>query len=78
MAEDKVDDVAKAKAAAKLEGDRLVLGAKAEIEQEVARAKETLRTQVATLVVAGAEQILRREVDATAHADLIAAVQKQL
>jgi len=55
-----------------------VAGAKAEIEQEVARARETLRTQVAALAVAGAEQILKREVDAKAHADLIAAVQKQL
>ncbi len=67
-----------AKISAKVEGDRLVAGAKAEIEQEVARARETLRTQVAALAVAGAEQILRREVDAKAHADLIAAVQKQL
>lgn len=67
-----------AKASAKLEGDRLVAGAKAEIEQEVARARETLRAQVAALAVAGAEQILKREVDAKAHADLIADVQKQL
>jgi F-type H+-transporting ATPase subunit b len=70
--------IEEAKASAKVEGDRLVAGAKAEIEQEVARARETLRTQVAALAVAGAEQILKREVDAKAHADLIAAVQKQL
>lgn len=70
--------IEEAKASAKLEGDRLVAGAKAEIEQEVARARETLRSQVAALAVAGAEQILKREVDAKAHADLIAAVQKQL
>ena len=67
-----------AKASARTEGERLVAGAKAEIEQEVARAKESLRTQVAVLAVAGAEQILKREIDAKAHADLIAAVQKQL
>jgi F-type H+-transporting ATPase subunit b len=67
-----------AKVSAKTEGERLVAGAKAEIDQEVARARETLRGQVAALAVAGAEQILRREVDAKAHADLIAAVQKQL
>lgn len=67
-----------AKNAAKAEGERLVAGAKAEIEQEVSRAKEMLRTQVAALAVAGAEQILEREVDAKAHADILASVQRQL
>ena len=67
-----------AKVAASEEGSRLVAGAKAEIEQEVSRARETLRTQVAALAVAGAEQILRREVDQKAHADLLASVQSQL
>jgi len=70
--------IEEAKVSAKTEGERLVAGAKAEIEQEAARARETLRSQVAALAVAGAEQILKREVDAKAHADLIAAVQKQL
>ncbi len=70
--------VEEAKSTAKAEGDRLVAGAKAEIEQEVSRAKEALRTQVATLAVAGAEQILRREVDAKAHADLLKTVESQL
>ena len=67
-----------AKTAAKTEGDRLVAGAKAEIEQEVSRAKEMLRAQVATLAIAGAEQILKREVDAKAHADMLTAMQQQL
>jgi len=67
-----------AKTAAKAEGERLVVGAKAEIEQEVSRAKEMLRTQVAALAVAGAEQILKREVDAKVHADILASVQRQL
>lgn len=67
-----------AKIAASAEGARLVAGAKAEIEQEVSRARETLRTQVAALAVAGAEKILRREVDAKAHADLLATVQSEL
>lgn len=70
--------IEEAKMAAKAEGDREKAAAKSEIEQEVSRAKETLRTQVAALAVAGAEQILKREVDAKAHADLLAAVQKQL
>ena len=70
--------VEEAKVAASQEGARLVAGAKAEIEQEVSRARESLRTQVAALAVAGAEQILRREVDAKVHADLLASVQHQL
>ncbi len=70
--------IEEAKTAAKTEGDREKAAAKSEIEQEVSRAKETLRTQVATLAVAGAEKILKREVDAKAHADILSDVQKQL
>lgn len=67
-----------AKNAAKAEGDRLVAGAKAEIEQETSRAREGLRAQVAALAVAGAEQILRREVDTAAHADLLKSLESEL
>jgi len=70
--------IEEAKGAATQEGQRLVAGAKAEIEQEVARARETLRTQVAALALAGAEQILRREVDARVHAELLSSLQNQL
>jgi F-type H+-transporting ATPase subunit b len=70
--------VEEAKTTAKVEGDRLVSGAKAEIGQEVSRAKEMLRTKVAELAVAGAEKILRREVDAKVHADLLQTVQAEL
>ena len=52
--------------------------AKAEIAQEVARAKEDLRHQVSSLAIAGAEKILQREVDAKAHADLLAEIQRQV
>lgn len=74
----KSETVEAAKAEAKAEAERIVAAAKAEIEQEIARAKEALRNQVADLAVAGARQILQREVDAKAHADLLAAVQRQL
>ena len=74
----RTETVDQARADAKTEGDRLIAAAKAEIEQEVSRAKEALRNQVADLAVAGASQILKREVDAKAHADLLAALQKQL
>ena len=70
--------IEEAKSTAKVEGERMITGAKAEIDQEVSRAKESLRSQVAALAVAGAEQILKREVDAKAHADMLAAVQSQL
>jgi F-type H+-transporting ATPase subunit b len=70
--------IEEAKGTAKTEGDRLVTAAKAEIEQEVARAKEALREQVAALAIAGAEKILRREVDAKAHADLLAQLKQEL
>ena len=67
-----------AKDAAKVEAGRIVTGAKAEIEQEVFRAKEALRTQVAMLAVAGAEKILKREVDAKAHAQLLSGLEAEL
>ena len=67
-----------AKNAAKEEGNREKAAAKAEIAQEVTRAREQLRDRVASLAVAGAEKILRREVDAKAHADLLDGIKKQL
>lgn len=70
--------VEEAKQAARQEGDRLIAGAKAEIDQEAFRAKEVLRQQVADLAVAGASKILRREVDAKAHAELLDSIKAQL
>src|SRR5919197_2681617 len=63
---------------AKQEGDRELAAAKAQIEQEVTRAREELRDRVASLAVAGAEKILRREVDARAHGDLLESIKRQL
>ena len=74
----KSEAVEQARTDAKTEADRILAAAKAEIEQEVHRAKESLRAQVSELAVAGAEKILKREVDAKAHADLLSALQKQL
>jgi F-type H+-transporting ATPase subunit b len=70
--------VDEARMAAKEEGNRELTAAKAEIEQEVTRAREQLRNQVASLAVAGAEKILRREVDAKAHAELLESIKRQL
>lgn len=67
-----------AKVAAKEEGDRQLAAAQANIDQEANRARESLREQVAALVVAGAEKILRREVNAQTHADLLGQLKAEL
>jgi F-type H+-transporting ATPase subunit b len=63
--------VEEAKETARTEGDRIVASANAEIEQEVNRAKESLRGQVVSIAVAGAGKVLKREIDAKAHDDLL-------
>lgn len=60
-----------AKLQAKVEADRIIAGAAAEIEQEAFRAKEQLRSQVSAIALAGAAKILGREVDSSAHNDLL-------
>ena len=74
----KSETIEASKADAKAEADRILAAAKAEIAQEVVRAKEQLRNQVADLAVAGATKILKREVDANAHAELLASIRRQL
>ena len=56
-----------AKETAHKEGDRIKVAAQAEIDQEINRAKDSLRNQVSDLAVAGASKILGKEVDAGAH-----------
>ncbi len=63
--------VEQAKLAAKTEGERQLLAARANIDQEVQQARETLRGQVASLALAGAEQVLMREVDVAKHRDVL-------
>lgn len=70
--------IEEAKGTAKAEGDRIVAGARAEIDQEVNRAKEGLRQQVSALAVAGAEKILRKEIDAKAHTDMLNTLANEL
>jgi F-type H+-transporting ATPase subunit b len=67
-----------AKAQAKTEGDRLVAAAKVEADQQLVRVKIELRDRVADLAVAGAEAILKREVDARTHAELLSQLKQQL
>jgi F-type H+-transporting ATPase subunit b len=70
--------IEEARNTAKEEGNREKAAARAEIEQQLTRAREQLRGHVASLAVAGAEKILRREVDARAHAEFLDSIKKQL
>jgi len=66
------------KANAQAEANRIIAQAKAEAEQQLATAREALRAQVADLAVKGAEQILKREVNASAHAELLSRLAVEL
>ena len=70
--------VEEAKGRATEEANKIVVAAHAEAEQQSVRAREALREQVAALAVKGAEQILRKEVNAGVHADLLARLKTEL
>ena len=70
--------VEEAKARATEEGNKLIAAARAEAEQQSAKAREALREQVAALAVKGAEQILRKEVNAGVHAELLSRLKTEL
>ena len=63
--------VDEAKEQAREEGQRIIAGANAEIEQEVNRAKEALRAQVSAIAVAGAEKILEGSIDQAANEEML-------
>ena len=70
--------VEEARTQASEEAARIVAQARAEVETEANRARETLREQVGSLAVKGAEKILRREVDAAKHADILSTLKQEL
>jgi F-type H+-transporting ATPase subunit b len=70
--------IEEAKAKATEEGSKIIAAAKVEAEQQTVKARETLRDQVAALAVKGAEQILRKEVNAGVHADLLGRLKTEL
>ena len=70
--------VDEAKEQARSEGDRLKVAAQAEIEQEMNRAKEELRNNVATLALAGAEKVLKANIDESANRALVDDLAAQL
>jgi F-type H+-transporting ATPase subunit b len=67
-----------AKEQANVEADRIIEAAKTDAAQEMQRAKDSLRDQVAVLAVAGAEQILKREVNPQVHSELLAQLKAKL
>ena len=79
QAQKRGDDILEdAKRAARLEGERLIEAARAEIDRERTEAREQLRREVAALALAGAEQILGREVDKAAHDATLARIGAEL
>ena len=70
--------VEEAKAKATEEGNKIIAAAKVEAEQQTVKAREALREQVAALAVKGAAQILRKEVNASVHADLLGRLKTEL
>jgi len=72
------DVVEESKDTAKLEGEKMIESARAQIEQEIQHAKESLRKEVSSLALKAAEQILQEEVDKAKHKDMISKVSQQL
>lgn len=70
--------IEEAKTRANEEGNKIIAAARVEAEQQSVKARETLREQVAVLAVKGAEQILRKEVNAGVHADLLGRLKTEL
>lgn len=70
--------IEEAKVKAVEEGNKIIAAAKVDAEQQSVKARETLREQVAALAVKGAEQILRKEVNAGVHADLLGRLKTEL
>ena len=70
--------VDEARVGATQERERILQSAQAEVEQQINRARDELRGQVAAITVAGAEKILAREIDARAHQDLLAKLAAQI
>ena len=70
--------VEEAKAKATVEANKIVVAAQAEAQQQMNKAREALRDQVAALAVKGAEQILRKEINPSVHADLLRSLKTEL
>ena len=67
-----------ARASANVESARIIATAKADAEHEAVTVRDALRLEVANLAVKGAEQILHKEINAAAHADLLERLKAEL
>lgn len=70
--------VEEAKSQAREEADRIVAAAKAEVDQEILRAREHLRKEISGIAVAGASKVLKKEIDAKAHDQLLSDLAAQI
>ena len=70
--------VEESKDAARADGERLIVAARAEIDQQMNQAREQLRREVVTIALAGAEQVLSREVDSSVHEQLLDKLAQEL
>ena len=70
--------VEEAKSDAREQGDRMLAQAQAEIEQETNRVREALRGEVAAIALAGAQQLLEKEIDPASHRELLDKLASQL
>lgn len=75
LAHQTIDD---AKLKAQLEADKIIVNAKSQLEQDLFRMKEDLRQHVSNLVVQGAEQVVRAEIDKSRHEKLLAQLKAEL
>ena len=70
--------IEEAKKTAKNEGERILTGAKSEITQEINRAKEALRSDVALLAISAAEKILQKEINKADHSSMLSKLAQDL
>jgi F-type H+-transporting ATPase subunit b len=70
--------VEEARTAAEQERDRIIQAARAEVDQQINKARDELRGQVAAIAIAGAEKILAREIDARSHQELLTRLAGQI
>lgn len=78
-AEKRADQIVdEAKERALKESNKILADTKTQVEQEFARAKELLRSQVATLAISGAEQILKAEIDSSRHEKILTSIKAEL
>lgn len=70
--------IEESKSSARVEGERILNAARSEISQEINQARESLRKEVSSLAIAGAEQVLMREVDEAAHREVLSKLSAQL